>query len=125
MPGSSRQQIPAEFEYLEGKGYRFFGGGRSVLMRALALTKEGEYLDNLELLEAVAALQEWTDGIDDEEALAGVPLRVFFHRDFRKYNSTYVYKCISEETYVRFVSKGSFLVSSLARFRDFERARDI
>lgn len=50
--------------------------------------------------------------------------QIFTDSDFRPYRSRYAYKFVTEETYSEFIRAGSFLVSSLARYRALEDQGD-
>jgi hypothetical protein len=70
------------------------------------------------------AAQRFFDGIGKMSDAAYAPARILTDADFRRYGAKYAYKFVTEETFDRYISKGSFLLSSLNRFRQLEKQGD-
>lgn len=117
----ARQLIdPNEFEFLLDEGFRYVGDGRSVILRAMSLTKSETYLSDLEAIDLAAAIQQYLDCIAGGPASSKENARILKRADFPSYNGRYVYKFTTEEAFEKYIQKGSFLMSSLSRFRRLE-----
>ena len=110
----------ADFEHIPGVGYRFIGDGRSAILAQLSITKADMQFSNSELFQHGVAMQTLFDeikGLPEQSYIYG---GVFEKADFPHYTGEYGYKFVTQEAYDQFISQGSFLLSSLTRFRDFE-----
>lgn len=65
-------------------------------------------------------IQDFFDGIAGLEPTPYEMGEIFTDDSFPRYSSKYVYKFVTEDTYKQHVAKGSFLLSSLSRYREME-----
>lgn len=111
---------PSEFEFIPDIGFRYVGDGRSVILGCTSLTKEGASFTDPQLTSFGQALQQYFDGIKGLAPQVYKPSKILNNRDFRSYDSKFAYKFVTEETYDSYSKRGSFLLSSLERFRGME-----
>ena len=114
----------ADFEHIPHIGWRFIGDGRSVILAQLSITKPDMQFSDTELFQHGAAIQTFFDNIKGVPEQSYIDGGVLQKGDFPRYSGEYGYKFVTQETYDQFVSNGSFLLSSLTRFRDFEDQGD-
>ena len=110
---------------MKNKGWRYVGDGRSVILSCLSITKLNVALEDKETIALARRIQEYLDGIEELASKIYTVSRIFRLGDFSEYQSRYAYKFVTEATYKKHISQGSFLVSSLERFRRFELQGDI
>lgn len=122
--GSLNQPDPREFEFLPRVGFRYIGDGRSIVLAATSISKPGVFLADEDLFKFGRRIQDYFDGTGGFGEHAYEPHRVFADGDFRTFDEKYVYKFMSEDTYEKYLRKGSILLSSLRRFREFEEQGD-
>jgi hypothetical protein len=115
---------PRDFEFIPNIGYKYIGDGRSVILSSLSITKPDVMFDDRTLFDSASAHQAYFDGI------GGLPKSDYeFHRiytdsDFPRFDTRHIYKFVTEDTYSSFIQNGSFLLSSLKRYRQFEEQGD-
>lgn len=110
----------ASFEFISDVGFKYKGDGRSVIFANASVTKPGAVFNDQELFAYGSALQRYFDAIAGLTEQNYTSAGVLGPSSFRAYRSRYGYKFVTEETYYEYVLKGSFLVSSLARYREME-----
>ncbi len=120
IDGIMDEPDPASFEFIPDVGYRYIGDGRSVIIANSALTKEREVFYDTDIFNYAVASQTYLDGIKDIEKQHYDFRPVLKAEDFQSFCGRYIFKFMAEEAYSKFAKNGSFLLSSLQRFRDFE-----
>lgn len=118
------QLVPGLFEHLPNAGFKFVGGRRSIVIQDMAVTKSGVWITDFELEQLATASQLYLDAVEERGIREYVPECIFRRTDFPRYQGDYGFKFMSQETYDQYISKGSFLLSSLQRFRDMEQQGD-
>lgn len=108
------------FDYIKDEGIRF-RGKRSAVFRLLSISKPGVVWSDKELFGLSKAVVHFQESIDGLAEAPFDPDHVLQRRSFPDFTEKFAYKFTTEDTYANFVSKGSFLASSLLRYRDLER----
>ena len=118
-------ELPDEalFEFVPHGGFRYIGDGKSILICSSGTAKG---LTDSQLVEYARAGQELEDsyassGYVNQNASSS---RVLREKDFRSYESKYIYKFVTVDTYERYILNGEFLLSSLDRFRRLEHNKN-
>ncbi|TCI00406.1 hypothetical protein EJV46_07175 [Roseococcus sp. SYP-B2431] len=115
---------PLDFEFLPDIGFRYRGGGGSIIIAATSITKPDIKLTDEQLFAFAKAMQGYFDDIKGLPASVYTNMQIYEDGDFLRYDDEYTYKFVTEETYSKYVSKGSFLLGSLERYRQFELQGD-
>jgi len=111
---------PANFDFIPNFGFRYIGDGRTVIISALSITKAGHSFTDEQLIQYARLVQKLFDSLRELPTDTYLPTRIFTDLDFRTYDSGYAYKFCTNETYRRYISQDSFLLSSLERYREME-----
>lgn len=108
---------PALFDFIRDSGFRFKGAGGSLLHQSLAISKT---LTDKEFREIATAIRAYLDDFADQRMPPTSSGPIYTRASFRPYTSRYGFKFIHQDAYDQYITNGSFLVSSLERFRDWE-----
>lgn len=103
------------FKHIKDSGYQFIGDGRSLLIRGLAILGQ---VTNDDLIGFFSAVHDYID--DSENDTIYNVARIFHDHSFIEFKQRFCYKFVSKETYELYISNGSFLLSSLQRYRQLE-----
>ncbi len=114
----------ASFEFIPDVGFRYRGDGRSVILGSTAITTAGTEFNDDQLFEFGSVIQGSLDTLNKQKNQTYLQDPILSLKSFRSYKSQYGFKFVTSETYDDYISKGSFLVSSLSRFRELEEQGD-
>lgn len=122
-----KDTTPAIYEFLRDVGVRYRTNDKSLIIRMISMTKPGERLSDREVVAFARAADQYMCSIDGSKSVAPVDghFKVFSNADFRTQFSRYAYKFISKDDYEKYIKKGSFLVSSLERYRQMEKTGNV
>lgn len=110
-----------DFEFIPYVGFRYKRDGSSIISSMLSKTKPGVFFSDKNLHNLAQIMQSYFDAIEGITTQQYQLEKFFTEKDFIGFKNKYVYKFTTEETWERYIQKGSFLFSSLERFRCMEQ----
>lgn len=113
---------PTQFTHVRDVGFWYHGDGRSIYLTSLSIARD---MSDEDLGKFASVMQDFMDGVSKRKQLIHSPSpRVILPSDLRNFAGRYVYKFVRQSDYDLYVSRRSFLVSSLRRYRQMEDQGD-
>ncbi|WP_339164395.1 hypothetical protein, partial [Methylobacterium bullatum] len=109
-----------DMELIPYVGNRYIKNGSSIICGSIMETKPDIYFTDDDFIVIADSLQKIVDSITPYSNHEYQPDHIFHEDDFPDYENQYAYKFMTEETWEKYANNGSFLFSSLERFRDME-----